>query len=47
MTNSEEFHKLVFIEWLKFMGACVTATVLIVCFAIALIYLGEKIITGL
>jgi len=45
MTNSKEFYKLVFFEWLKCMGAFVTATVLIVCCAIALIYVGELIIT--
>jgi len=46
MTNSKEFYKLIFIDWLKFMGVCFTATVLIVCCAIALIYVGEKIIIG-
>jgi len=45
MTNSKEFYKLVFFEWLKCMGAFVTATVLIVCCAIALICVGELIIT--
>ena len=46
MTNSKEFYKLIFIDWLKFMGLTVAATAVVVFCAIVLVYVGEKIIIG-